>query len=119
MKDNLKLDFIGRVENECGSGWSDVHYMHNGYGGWIELKAEDKFPDRIKFEPAQPNWLTKYWGAGGICYIFLKVKENNSIYIWDGKFARELNHKGGTKIIKPLFVAKDNPQGWGEIRELF
>lgn len=119
IRENLKLDFIRRVENSCEPGWADVHYMNNGYGGWIELKQEDSFPGKIEFEPAQPIWLTNYWENGGYCYIFLYVKKDNQIYVWAGKDAKLLSVLGGTKEVPPLIQTTMNIVGWRQIYELF
>jgi len=116
---NLGLEWIRRLENEAEPGWPDTHYIHNGEAGWIELKAEEKFPNKIKYQPAQPNWLTRYWSLGGTCYTMLYVVEDNSIYIWSGKFARELGKPGGTKKVKPMLVVKCTKQGWKELYDMF
>ena len=101
MKERLRLDMLSRVENKIESGWPDVFYTHNKKSGWIELKVERKFPSRIKFQKAQPNWLHDY-AKIGTCYVMLYVEIDNLIYIWDGKDARELNKDGGPSGIKPL-----------------
>lgn len=119
IRDNLKLDFIERFENSIAPGWPDVHYCHGDNSGWLELKVEKKFPNKIKFEKAQPNWLTRYWSAGGYCYIWLYVEDTNTIYIWQGKYARTLNESGGTKKAPIFLEIKANSQGWVQLYDIF
>jgi len=114
----LQLDFIGRVENSAGVGWGDVHYCH-GSPGWIELKATKKFPNKIKFEPGQPIWLERYWNAGGYCFIWLYVEQENTVYIWLGRHAKALGESGGTREIKPFLEIEVNAQGWAELNNKF
>lgn len=108
-----------RVEHAIESGWPDVHYCHQGQTGWIELKAELKFPSTIKYEPAQPIWLTNYWKAGGTCYTFLKVVEENKLYVWAGSFANDLNKPDGANLCKPMLVITMNEKGWLELYDMF
>lgn len=120
IKDNLSaVDFIERVENRAAPGWPDVHYCHGPNAGWIELKAEYKFPNRIDFEPGQPIWLERYWNAGGDCFIWLFVETENKIYIWLGKHAKALSESGGTKEVDPYMVVKVDQKGWIEIYDIF
>lgn len=119
MKKSFGLDLMKRVENSIEPGFPDVHYLHNGFGGWIELKAQAKFPNSIDFEPAQPLWLTKYWAAGGDCFLFLKVIEEQKVYVWAGCHAMKLDEKGGARAIPPLFVFDMDEKGWSEICDWF
>lgn len=119
LKDNLKLDLLKRIENRVEPGWPDTHYIHDGYPGWMELKAAEDFPNKIDFEPAQPLWLEKYWNLGGVCYVLLHVVQEQAIYVWAGKFARDLYRSGGTHEVKPMLKVKTNTQGWIQLYEMF
>lgn len=119
LKKFFLIEFLERVENEVGVGWPDVHGVQDGFPFWIELKAEKKFPNKIKYQPGQPNWLTRYWEVGGFCYTFLYVEDQNKLYIWIGKHARELNKKGGTRDVKPMLEIICNEKGWLELLEMF
>ena len=118
IRDNLKLDFMKRVENKVEPGWPDVHYLHKALSGWIELKYEAKFPRKIDFEPGQPIWLDNYFRNGGCCYVWLYVEKDNTIYIWLGCHAKELNELGGTEKVKPFAQVQMNARGWLELYQL-
>jgi len=108
-----------RVEHAIESGWPDVHYSHENYSGWIELKSKKKFPSKIKFEPAQPIWLDKYHKAGGSCYVFLQVMDEGLIYVWSGRDAYLLNEVGGCREVEPLMVTKNDASGWAELEKFY
>ena len=115
----LALEFMERVENKLKPGMPDVHYLHETHAGWIELKAEETFPNRIDFEPAQPLWLSRYWNLGGVCYVMLHVTKEDTIYVWAGKFARELGQENGCHDVAPMLKVKCNKMGWQQLYELF
>ena len=112
IKHHLKLDYISRVENSIYLGWPDVFFLHKGKAGWIELKCEKNFPRRIKFEPAQPLWLSDYARIGGTCYVAVYVEAHDLVFIWDGIDAQRLNESGGPKEIKPLLSFIPNEEGF-------
>lgn len=119
LSDKFDLDFMRRVEHAIESGWPDVHYSHNGHSGWIELKASQKFPSSIDFEPAQPIWLDKYWNSGGNCFVMLHVIEKQKIYVWAGKFAFDLDKPNGCHDVEPMLVVKTHEKGFSELMEMF
>jgi len=119
LSKNLPLSFMRRVESTFDPGWPDVHYSHEGNMGWLELKAEHKFPNQIDFQPAQPLWLTKYWASGGNCYILLKVIDENKVYVWAGKDAMKLDAKGGTHAVEPMLEINCSARGWKELYDMF
>lgn len=107
LSKKLQLDFMGRVENSAGIGWPDVHYMNECRPGWIELKSENAFPNKIKFRPGQAMWMQNYSDRGGkgSVFLFLEVKSENAIYIWPGEVAQKLDQMG-TKAV-PAFMRCD------------
>ena len=44
LRDKLPINKMYRVENKVTKGMPDIHYIHKGKSGWIELKYLDKFP---------------------------------------------------------------------------
>jgi len=111
LKYGLRLDMMERVENKVGVGWPDIYFLHGKKSGWIELKSEKDFPARIDFEPAQPNWHHDYAAIGGRSYIFLHVVNEKTIYVWEGKHARELYQAGGTSKIRTIIKCLDDQEG--------
>lgn len=114
LKANLDIKFLKRIENSVEPGWPDVFYK-DGNSGFIELKAEQRLPSSIDFQPSQPNWLSQYSEAGGDCFVFLYVIEENTIYVWYGSQARELNKVDGARRVKPLFRAFADEECFKEI----
>ena len=45
LRDKLPINKMYRVENKVTKGMPDIHYIHKGKSGWIELKYLDKFPN--------------------------------------------------------------------------
>ena len=119
LKTNFRLSWMSRIENALGNGTPDVHYCHNGHSGWIELKAEQTFPNKIDFEPGQPLWHEKYWRSGGNCFVFLKVIDAQEIYIWSGKFAMDLAKPNGCHDVLPMLIVRMHEKGYKELYEMF
>ena len=115
MRQHLPIDYMERVENGVNNGMPDVHFLESGLSGWMELKAEEKFPSKIDFQPGQPIWLDQYCKMGGTAFIVLHVKETGTIYIWEGLDAMTLKEKGGTMITTPILVVDRNQHGWEAI----
>ena len=85
---NIKL---WRVENSCGPGMPDVHFITNsGATGWIELKYIQKVNHKVKFRIAQPKWLQDYHNAGGCVIILVKVSKT-TIMAFGADSVRQLN----------------------------
>ena len=85
----LRLDPIS-VENPAYPGTPDVNYV----GGWIELKALDKWPVfkktplRIKtFTREQRTWLWRRWRRGGQVHLLVTV--GNDWLLFDGVTAAD------------------------------
>lgn len=110
LRESLKLDMMERVENKIAAGWPDVFILHNEKTTWIELKIEKKFPARINFEPAQPNWLCDYSKIGGRCFVFLFVEDENLIYVWKGSDSRQLNKDA--RSVLPFFRLIADDEGF-------
>ena len=67
-----------RIEDLLTKGVADVNYM----GGWIELKAADRWPMRggplrlDHYTPAQKAWGMKRWSKGRRCFVLLRVRSD-------------------------------------------
>jgi hypothetical protein len=116
IRDNLKLDKMSRIENILEEGWPDVFYMHDGYPGWIELKAQPRMPGKISYEPAQPVWLEDYWAKGGTCWTWLYLLDTSQIWVWAGKDARKI--ASDIRAAEPAAQVLANRKGWDALYDL-
>ena len=65
-----------RVENKVAVGMPDVHYIHEGVSGWIELKFMNDWPKKrmtTGFMQTQAMWLETYHLNGGNSWIMLRI----------------------------------------------
>lgn len=69
-----------RVENESGSGMSDVNACRNGVERWIELKVVHG--NWVHFRNSQRSWIVKRTAAGGVVWIL--VRDGDAIFICPG-----------------------------------
>lgn len=119
LKRNLPLEVIHVLSPKITGPHPIVHYCHSGHPGWIELVVSDTFPNRLNLTQGEVSWHDQYWNAGGNCYIFLKVASKNIIYIWPGKFAKDLVREDGCIDTKPMLEARMHEKGWQELYEIF
>lgn len=84
-----------QIESHGASpGIPDTHFLvkRSNNTGFIEFKYMAKRASRIDLRKTQVIWIPRYVRNGGKCFIAAKVAKK-AIYIWPGKFAKEL-HKG-------------------------
>ena len=65
-----------RVENKVAVGMPDVHYIHEGVSGWIELKFMNDWPKKrmtTGLMQTQAMWLETYYLNGGNSWIMLRI----------------------------------------------
>ena len=65
-----------RVENKVAVGMPDVHYIHEGVSGWIELKFMNDWPKKrmtTGLMQTQAMWLETYHLNGGNSWIMLRI----------------------------------------------
>lgn len=93
LKDKLPDFAFVHVESSIGSGIPDTQFTEKEtkLGGWIELKYEKGDAKKVKLRKEQVVWNRRYNRSGGRSYVALKVG-SNFIYLWHGKYARELYH---------------------------
>ena len=75
LRPDLRME---RVENAVSCGTPDVDGVLNGRHFKIELKtvarpARKSTGLRIKFQPAQPNWLRSWCASGGNAFVLVQV----------------------------------------------
>ena len=77
-----------RVENSCGKGMPDVHFIQGKKSGWIELKFLEKWPrDKINsgLTLNQSMWSKEYRKAGGLSYVLLRIGREFTCLIVDSE----------------------------------
>lgn len=91
-----------RVETRIDDGIPDVNYT----GGWIELKYLPKWPRDpsaiVKIDhytPQQRAWGLRRWRAGGMSWLLLHVREDNSWMLFDGYTAQDLVGKARRELL--------------------
>ena len=119
LKKNLPLEVMHALSSKITSPHPVVHYCHSGHPGWIELVVANEVPPKLDLTPGQISWHDKYWQAGGTCYIFLKILKTRRVYIWPGRFAKDLVKDGGCYNVKPMLDVRMHEKGWGELYEIF
>tara|TARA_R110002126_G_scaffold32094_2_gene102294 strand:- start:548 stop:967 length:420 start_codon:yes stop_codon:yes gene_type:complete len=91
IRNNLPLTMY-RVENKVAQGMPDVHYIKDGFSGWIELKYIDKWPKK-RFVSGlrlhQVFWATKYIFNKGSSWILIRVGRDFTILV-SGRHAKAL-----------------------------
>ena len=92
LRINLKIPMY-RVENRVASGMPDIHYIHDGNTGWIELKYLERFPKkgkmRIGLRQSQHLWHLRYGGYGGKTWILVRIGRAG-IFLIKGENSMEL-----------------------------
>lgn len=92
------------VENGgCHPGTPDVNYA----GGWIELKATERWPVNRKtivkldhdLTPQQRIWLVKRWQAGGRAFVLLTI-EGDWLLFRGEVAAKVIGSTNGAKLIE-------------------
>ena len=122
---------LTRYENYAGPGTPDVHYCVNGRSGWMEMKYIDGWPVKdatvVKidhFTPAQRTWLHDYNMAGGRCYVWIGVGDNEPLqshmcefFLFDGLEAAMFLSKEWTKAdwYKKAILYFDKKVDWIEM----
>jgi hypothetical protein len=72
-----------RIENEVGTGISDVNACRDGQERWIELKLVKG--DRIYFRCSQRSWITRRTQVGG--KVFVLARDGDVLLLYDGFLA--------------------------------
>lgn len=75
------------VENRVNPGTPDVAHLH----GWIELKQIEDWPKRPStmvridhYTPEQRLFLRRWWEAGGLCHLLLRVEATDEWLLFEG-----------------------------------
>ena len=75
LKEPLPLKMY-RIENKVAKGTPDVHFIHKGVSGWIELKYIPEWPKRKVYcgiKQTQVLWLKEYYNQGGNCWVAVRI----------------------------------------------
>jgi intergrase/recombinase len=97
LRNNLPFKTY-RVENKVMIGMPDVHYIHKGKTGWIELKYIPKwFTKRTRklncgYKLQQALWAKEHIKHGGTNWILIRVS-NDFIGLVHGRHAMQLQQK--------------------------
>ena len=69
------------VENSMGNGMPDEFFHlttpEGFYNGWIELKVVNSVDEKVKFQPGQISWLTRYLASGGNAFLLIHDNKTN------------------------------------------
>ena len=113
-----------RVENRVMKGMPDIHYIHKGKTGWIELKYMHKLPVKrftSGFKLNQCYWALNYRANKGQTWILIRVVRDLTVLI-NGKHAKILFDRPSTKKILEIssWVAKGNisDKQWDELAKV-
>ena len=84
---------IHRIENKMASGTPDIHFIHKGISGWIELKYISDWSKKAIFCGLSRNqvlWLQDYALHGGNCWILIRVGRESTAVVHGSKANRLL-----------------------------
>ena len=76
IRSNLFDVRMYRVENKVMQGMPDLHYIHEGITGWIELKFLNDWPKKrmtTGLMLTQAMWLEEYALSGGNSWIMIRI----------------------------------------------
>lgn len=79
----MERTWLYRVENAVGAGECDVEGVHDGGQFKCELKIGDMKANgvvSIHFQPLQVPFLTRWWRAGGMAFLLIRVDHNMPRY---------------------------------------
>jgi hypothetical protein len=112
FRDNLGMLHWQSVETGGTSrGVPDVNFAGDGVEGWIEFKKAEGW--KVGLRPEQVAWLTRREGVGGRTFIAVrkKTEKMDTLYIFDGDFARTLV-RYGLKSTAALGIWDGGPGKW-------
>ena len=82
-----------RIENKMASGTPDIHFIHKGISGWIELKYISDWSKKAIFcglSRSQVLWLQDYVLHGGNCWVMIRVGRESIALVHGSKANRLL-----------------------------
>jgi len=84
--------FKTRIENRVGEGVPDVFVCANSLPFWLELKVTKT--NRINISSGQIAWNYAYSQSGGVSFFLVNLPSNTNLYLFEGRFGRELKEHG-------------------------
>jgi hypothetical protein len=116
LKKHIEEVNLWRVENRLDNGMPDYHFAaSSGRNGWIEAKYILTIDRKVKFRPAQPQWLMNYCNTGNCALIIVKVGNIGHV-IFEGSKAEELKTKRVWEV-DGIFLLGKHKQYWGLVEE--
>jgi hypothetical protein len=114
IRSNLNITTY-RVENKVMVGMPDVHYLHEGTSGWIELKFISDWPKKrmtTGLMLTQAMWLEEYSLNGGNSWIMFRIARD---------FAGLINGRDAMKVYerpsRSAFMGMLHWQASGNLQE--
>jgi hypothetical protein len=121
LRDKLPINKMYRVENKVTKGMPDIHYIHEGKSGWIELKYLDKFPkNRISsgLKLNQMYWSLEHFKNGGASWVLIRIGRDFIALVNAGYVGKLYNRPSRPDFLKfCTFYKKGNMtnEDWSEL----
>lgn len=109
---------IDRIESHATApGIPDNTFVHETtrLSGWIEVKEEEKLPQKVKYRPKQPLWHRTHHKAGGNVMTIIHIKSTKCVVIIPGNKAFDAQKNLPRLLNEGDALMLDLSSGWFEI----